>query len=832
MVKNTIAIAFVLSFIYQAKISAWENKKTHPALTQKVSDINNLVNSYLQTQLGMSQGLQTQVTWNFPMDVEERLRRGEAQPDLTTRTLLGWMKAGSTIEDEDGRQWPIGPRHHFYDPIRNSGLNDQNDHPEWRLYASSWSGFDFTGTSSLIWAIQGIAQKEPTVNEQTWNYARQGFYLGLTSNSPAYREACLAIAFVDLGQVLHLLEDTGVPAHVRNDFLFGHYRSIKDYGNPLESWAEDQVKANNNNIPTAWLTGWTPQLKVFDKISKYWDTGLYTGTYIGLPSSNWGLAEQTNYQFLSTSTVFGCTGTLYQFPQPAESNTIIITESYKRYFQGYGVQHLARETYSYYMAVGYYGPVVAAVAKKTITPDDDNNVYNDYVRVTIPRTIDYATGLLNYFFRGKLSVDANCTCSECDPTELYITNQSVNTNVNQTLKGGSYELYWDDNVGNRTPVSELTVYDSNDPNRTVLWGDSTTLAKGNSVRARFNKPSSPNLSKYILVYCGSISANPSDPDVNDSNALAVCTFDPPGPPRPDITNITPDMGCPGSVLFIEGSGFSNTPSHNTVLFEEANSVHSDVYGIVQEADSNGRWLKVELPVFDASTVDYYWANTTVTADGNTSDPYTLFRLTNYIWCDVFVWDAGEGIVVDDTFDVYLNGEYWFTSYSPPEDPATGTFGFWYEDGYVYLDIYLYDSFGENGGTLGVIVEPYVTRVIAYRWDSISELEEFLYDQDYSGIFYDQFGSDVLWVEGDGVEMDVYATLTYTGTMGLTETAPITTFDSQSNLGGSSERQRQFDAVRVAKTKQISDIPRKRAGKLPDHRTIRTRDKTINRQRAH
>jgi hypothetical protein len=172
MAKNAIAIAFVLSFIYQAKISAWENKKTHPALTQKVSDINNFVNNYLQTQLGLSQGLQTQLTWNFPDDVKERLRRGEAEPDLITRTLLGWMKAGSTIEDEDGREWAIRPRHHFYDPIRNSGLNDQNDHPEWPLYASSWTGFDFTGTSSLTWAIQGIASKEPMTNSQTWNQAR------------------------------------------------------------------------------------------------------------------------------------------------------------------------------------------------------------------------------------------------------------------------------------------------------------------------------------------------------------------------------------------------------------------------------------------------------------------------------------------------------------------------------------------------------------------------------------------------------------------------------------------------------------------------------------
>jgi len=41
-----------------------------------------------------------------------------------------------------------------------------------------------------------------------------------------------------LGCVLHLLEDMGVPAHVRNDFLFAHYRNVVDHGNPLEGWVE------------------------------------------------------------------------------------------------------------------------------------------------------------------------------------------------------------------------------------------------------------------------------------------------------------------------------------------------------------------------------------------------------------------------------------------------------------------------------------------------------------------------------------------------------------------------------------------------------------------
>ena len=103
-----------------------------------------------------------------------------------------------------------------------------------------------------------------------------------------------------------------------------------------------------------------------------------------------------------------------------------------------------------------------------------------------------------------------------------------------------------------------------------------------------------------------------------------------------------------------------------------------------------------------------------------------------------------------------------------------------------------------------------------------EQQEFLYDNDYSGAFADIFGSDVLVVEGDGVEMDVYETLTYTGVLGLTELGQITIPKEESTVVGAGERQGQFDPGRVAENKQRSDVPRRRAEKSADHH--RTRDK--------
>jgi hypothetical protein len=837
-----ITIAVILLSI--CEIASGFADKTHKAISEKAV-LNSQTDAYLKNQLGYSQGLGTLLSLDqgqIPAGERIPYAQFEARlnPELPSNpcSIVSLLRAGANLEDAPNPR----ARHHFHSPIANpgvtppnpnSGLDNKTDHSIIAWSADQYTQhrfdglhFDLTGASAEKRAL-GIEEpiwETEYQNYYAWPDARTYFYRSLTKPNLAGRNHYLALMFLSLGQTVHLLEDMGVPAHVRNDFVYGHMKSTEvSWGNPFEGWIEKRIMEDNNNIPSSWLNGWSSQPKVYSKISNYWDTDLYGGNYVGPdPCAGWGLAERTNYQFLSTSTVFGCEGTKYQYPQPAESNTTLSSEQlmgdkYFRYYQGYGVQHLARQSYTAYKALDYGGAVVVK-ARKTITPDDVN-VYNDYVRITIPQTIDFASGFVNYFFRGKLSVTASCDSAECNPIEIYITNQSVNTNVNQILKGGSFELYWDDNIGNRAQVTDLMVYDSNDPNRMVLWGSTTTLAKGSSVRVTFNKPAS-NVVKYTLVYRGSINANPIDPDVNDSNAIAVCTFNQPSPSRPFIDHITPpQMACPGSILLISGTGFSKTSSNNTVLFHEPNSAHFDVYGIVRAADANGKWLRVEMPVFEASTVDYYLVNVTVTADGNTSVPFA-YKLSNYIWLTVSISD--DGTSVDDDFDVYLNGEYWFTAYAPsPEDPVVGDFGYWYEDEYCYLDTYLVNSSAESGGTLGIQIYHWVDRIVANRWNSSTQLTEFLYDEDYLGYFYDYFGSDILQVPDDGVELDVYAMPSYSGPLSLTNAAPLTTFNKRITVG-KGERQGQFGPVDTSTRNIKSDIPRKRSTKGTIHHRAKTK----------
>ncbi len=499
---------------------AWDKVYTHPALSQEAANYSQ-VGNYLQNQLGYTEGLNTQlqITNTTTPFVQDLIDRGMDQ-SITTRSVLEWIREGSELEDALIRQ--ARSQHHFHDPVRNAGLDNRTDHPYWEGVPTLLSPFDLRGESALFWIITGTSSTGyPRNNQETWSATRDKFYSALTSLAKSTREQYMAETFISLGHVLHMVEDMGVPAHTRNDFLFAHYRSVytRDYGNPLEMWAERQVDATSDDtIPANWLTGWTPTPKVYSKVSDYFDTDTRdANSYLGdgvSPPATWGLAEATNYQFFSWSTISPLTSSLYYFPHPDIDRCDVKEELGRTYLYGYAVDHLARFTMSEdFLEHGHLEQAWCTLGEA---------IYDDYATITIPRTIDYATGLINYFFRGQLNVEPNWA----DPNivELVITNDSNNSGVEQVLKGGVFELYWDDSDSNRAEVPVYTIFESNIPGETSEWDEDSILEYGYTIRAEFNQPEAEGIRGYTLVYQGSISEDPFKPDPCDPNAIAVAVF--------------------------------------------------------------------------------------------------------------------------------------------------------------------------------------------------------------------------------------------------------------------------------------------------------------------
>ncbi|GAJ14197.1 unnamed protein product, partial [marine sediment metagenome] len=114
---------------------------------------------------------------------------------------------------------------------------------------------------------------------------------------------------------------------------------------------------------------------------------------------------------------------------------------------------------------------------------------------------------------GRLNAEPNWA----DPNIaiLTITNDSNNSGAPQTLKGGTFELYWDDKDGNRAEVSDFSVDG---------WEPSSILDYNDTVTATFTQLT--DAAVYTLVYKGDICENPDDLDTDDPNAIAIAVFRP------------------------------------------------------------------------------------------------------------------------------------------------------------------------------------------------------------------------------------------------------------------------------------------------------------------
>lgn len=112
-----------------------------------------------------------------------------------------WLVAGAVAEDQ-----PISRTlHHFWSPQTDQPLNKGFYAAMNLATAPDWGQ---TGDRQASWLYQG---------KFSWNQAIE-----------AYRQGDLEKAFVNLGHVLHLLQDMTVPAHVRND--------PHELGDSYENW--------------------------------------------------------------------------------------------------------------------------------------------------------------------------------------------------------------------------------------------------------------------------------------------------------------------------------------------------------------------------------------------------------------------------------------------------------------------------------------------------------------------------------------------------------------------------------------------------------------------
>ena len=353
---------------------AYDNKLTHRYINEMAVKDNVKINNHLKTVLGMNDGIDT---------------------IIGKKTILEWISDGGEKEDEPNERCLA----HFHDPLMQ----------DWDR-----AGLFENYSSMIHWA----QMPKVSSNQYSWESAKEYYYQALTTGLEEY----YAKTFCALGQVMHLVSDAAVPAHVRND---AHVKkdifeiTIWNDSDEYETWIENNPK-KVSSIEYNWFSvdnnifnNAVPNSSAPSPISALWDQNEYIGTDIPDGANNIiGLAEYTNANFWTEDT-FG----EYDYPHPNLNDTNydenvwlnpepidaedgeIDNRIYFSKTNGDPVEHFMAAGYWYYQLYMWNKPEVMHSAAIL-----DETCFEDYAEKLIPRAIGYSTALLNYFFRGSMDV--------------------------------------------------------------------------------------------------------------------------------------------------------------------------------------------------------------------------------------------------------------------------------------------------------------------------------------------------------------------------------------------------------------------------------------------
>ncbi len=432
MKKKIIILFSVLSifFVVTVNISAWGGA------THKIISLAVLKKLKIE---------KPDLLKNLNFDTEETQMFKDSEGNY--RSLIKWVLYGAKWEDDgEGFKQIVKSRsdNHFHNPLytrenwNQAGLSD--------IYYPN-SGNDYDPESLILWAQHGEKQSKYKQGDNSWSTIRDYYYKALiqeTENGKNdERENYFARTFKGLGHQMHLIQDSSVPAHVRNDSHILQAISITErkYGfyRCIETWADKNPDIITNianatsDIPEINLN--QPSFKYdgrdYVAITRLVDLDLYDGTN---PSNSkaQGLAEYTNSNFFSEDTIFTDAEDnpdapkKHSFPFPRKDSTnlyqlmedglipeeVTAEDGYKdvifylkKIDHGEYIKHL--------LGVGYFEKKMRPYVK--FAPETYSDVYlrtflqnglcyKDYVTKLIPRAVGYCTALLNYFFRGEIEI--------------------------------------------------------------------------------------------------------------------------------------------------------------------------------------------------------------------------------------------------------------------------------------------------------------------------------------------------------------------------------------------------------------------------------------------
>lgn len=365
---------------------------------------------------------------------------------------------------------------------------DENPHSVMHFYNPQASttnrGLGGIFLSSREWIIDGI---EPIFDTQNYSYgdAREAQWLAVAGTDQIVREQSTAKLFEALGHIVHHIEDMAQPQHVRDDMhcdIFGclvteiflsNSKHRTDIHQP--SLFEKHAALFVDQQLSVWDT-WPQEYRdyrtalfaaprIFATPHDYWENAAGTG-----------MAQFTSKNFVSEGTSFTVGvnngGPFIQsyasLPFPNSANVLnwraqdvlpqaglsgdmqfIFSDTLFDPLVGRAVPRTLLAAYS------IFNDKLSAFGKRFRTVQNKLTVESQ-LKILLPRTIALASGFIDFFFRGDLSIVSESITTLSDGTWKW--RFAINNNGPENIAGGFIVLYED--TSNPANVRRITINSS------------------------------------------------------------------------------------------------------------------------------------------------------------------------------------------------------------------------------------------------------------------------------------------------------------------------------------------------------------------------------------
>jgi hypothetical protein len=348
------------------------------------------------------------------------------------RTIQELIADGAEFEDNN-----IRALNHFFDPLHDAGV----------AYASP------------DWALEDRLQA--VLQDFSLRDARDYTYAALTAVEKSERSKKWGMAFESFGHVIHHVQDMAQPQHVRMD-------SHLEVNDTLLTWSRaDGTKLDSNSRFEIYARKERPALLELMR-SVPAATALPGARHFWTNSAGTGMADYTNRNFVSQGTNFllldngnVSPSARYVHPEPTAAPTQIV--AIRSLFEAAGKplpeEVAARCPDANTCKVLFFGTTLTqrasslsifdqdlkSVGRLVSYIDPDTRVmylvsrlfalnrfnFDAVLELLVPKALSYSTGLINYFFRGRLELGTPAGFAPgSSRVALTVRNRSTGADIN------------------------------------------------------------------------------------------------------------------------------------------------------------------------------------------------------------------------------------------------------------------------------------------------------------------------------------------------------------------------------------------------------------------